>query len=306
MMERLYISPHLDDVALSCGGTIYRQASKGDQITVATVFTNSGNNHALVEHYKQRKTSDFNAGQELNFTSIHLEIPDAPFRNSCYKDFYTIMFPNRQANHFKNDLIMIKKQINKVIEELQPDIIYAPLGAGTHIDHQLVFDAVSDINNVPITYYEERPYTFLPGAIAGRWLMISDYKKPSLVPMENNINWQNLNLPFMKNYMIEQEDIKLSINALNQQYNRIPESLLNAENWQWERKVWSRYITILNSDEKSSLLTGISCYKTELKDLFDCDCKQLSEQQILQNIESIYSEKINSKNWYEGFWECKQ
>lgn len=302
MMKRLYISPHLDDVVLSCGGTICNQVRQGDTITVATVFTNPGNIRQLAEHYAQRKIGDFNAANELGFNCCHLEETDAPFRNSSYKDFYTIMFPNRQTTDYQNDLINIKKTINKVIDEIQADVIYAPLGAGTHVDHQLVFDAVSCINDCFVNYYEERPYAFLPGAVAGRWITICDYKKLPKGTSESNINWKELNLPFMKNYMTEQKDIKLSLNALNHQYNLIPESLMEADDWQWKDKSWKRNKTVLSVNEKTALLSGISCYQTELKDLFDCNCSQLSPQEIKQKIESIYSEKINANNWYEATW----
>ena len=302
MMRRLYISPHLDDVVLSCGGTICKQVTQGDTITVATVFTNPGNNRQLAEHYAQRKIGDFNAGKELGFNCCHLEETDAPFRNSSYKDFYTIMFPNRQTSVYKNDLINIIKTINKVINEVQAEVIYAPLGIGTHVDHQLVFDAVSCINDYSVNYYEERPYAFLPGAVAGRWLAISDDQNLSQVSSESNIDWQGLDLPFMKNYMIEQEDKKLSVNALNQQYNLIPESLMKADNWKWKEKNWKRNKIEICPKEKRALLSGISCYQTELKDLFDCDCTQLSQEEIKQIIEYIYSKQINSKNWNETTW----
>ena len=34
----VYLSPHLDDVALSCGGRIWQQAQTGDSVLVVTIF----------------------------------------------------------------------------------------------------------------------------------------------------------------------------------------------------------------------------------------------------------------------------
>ncbi|MFN2182380.1 MAG: PIG-L family deacetylase, partial [Anaerolineae bacterium] len=54
-MKHVYLSPHLDDAVMSCGGTIHRQTSRGDQVLAITIF--SGNHQggelspfALVQH----------------------------------------------------------------------------------------------------------------------------------------------------------------------------------------------------------------------------------------------------------------
>ncbi len=36
--DYIYLSPHLDDVALSCSGTICQQKTQGSSILMATIF----------------------------------------------------------------------------------------------------------------------------------------------------------------------------------------------------------------------------------------------------------------------------
>ncbi len=51
--EHIYLSPHLDDVALSCGGRIVKQRSKGENVLVVTVFTGD------IDEYKKPKARKF-------------------------------------------------------------------------------------------------------------------------------------------------------------------------------------------------------------------------------------------------------
>ena len=37
MLTHVYLSPHLDDAVLSCGGMIHRQAQAGERVVVVTV-----------------------------------------------------------------------------------------------------------------------------------------------------------------------------------------------------------------------------------------------------------------------------
>ena len=36
-MEWIFISPHLDDIALSCGGLVWELAHAGDQVSIWTI-----------------------------------------------------------------------------------------------------------------------------------------------------------------------------------------------------------------------------------------------------------------------------
>ncbi|MCB0197616.1 MAG: PIG-L family deacetylase, partial [Anaerolineae bacterium] len=36
--QHIYLSPHIDDVSLSCGGTIYHQQQAGEAVLSVTVF----------------------------------------------------------------------------------------------------------------------------------------------------------------------------------------------------------------------------------------------------------------------------
>ena len=38
MLKHVYLSPHLDDAVLSCGGAIHRAGAAGEAVLVITVF----------------------------------------------------------------------------------------------------------------------------------------------------------------------------------------------------------------------------------------------------------------------------
>jgi len=47
MTKQIYLSPHLDDAVLSCGGAIHRRAAAGDSVLVITFLTGEAAAHGV-------------------------------------------------------------------------------------------------------------------------------------------------------------------------------------------------------------------------------------------------------------------
>src|SRR5690348_1863487 len=94
--RRVYLSPHLDDAVLSCGGTIAAQAAAGEEIVVLTLF-NAASGDAR-GRWAERAEEDRRAAARLGFRAVHGGLPDAPFRETRYGRFGQIVFGDRQPH----------------------------------------------------------------------------------------------------------------------------------------------------------------------------------------------------------------
>jgi LmbE family N-acetylglucosaminyl deacetylase len=179
-MERImYISPHLDDAILSCGGVIYQQTTCGDDVVVVTVCAGAPQGNASSEYIQElherwgtgesaiegRTAEDRRACAMLGAQALHLPIPDAIYRTSSDgKLLYTSVEAIFAAIHPEE--INLVDQIYRLIEKecKGASKIYAPIGYGGHVDHRLTRKAVERLGR-DICFYRDFPYAIREGKI---------------------------------------------------------------------------------------------------------------------------------------------
>jgi LmbE family N-acetylglucosaminyl deacetylase len=178
----IYLSPHLDDVALSCGGLISRQALEGAEVLVVTVFAGRPPERGISEFaaslhdrwgdtahpVDRRSDEDKRALRLLRASSLHLGYPDAIYRSSSesflyasHEDLFGVLHPMDRA---------LAPQIAEDIAALSSPrwaVVYSPLAVGNHVDHQLVRNAMFEWQTPPgeLVFYEDYPYVEQPGAL---------------------------------------------------------------------------------------------------------------------------------------------
>lgn len=201
-MEKIvYISPHLDDVILSCGSTIAEQCQNGNLVTIATIFS-SGN---AKSNHSTRRENDINACKEIGASHRHLGYIDAPFRTKKYFSFSTLLYHHGYPTDtpLLND---ITKNIIQLIKSDHFDKCYFPLGVGGHIDHNLAFYAglkILDLNTCACLFYEDFPYNQIQN-----WSNIR--KQQCSIQFDNSdkqyVKLRAQNLPFVMNYFMDSSD----------------------------------------------------------------------------------------------------
>lgn len=172
-MRWIYISPHLDDAALSAGGFLYEQAQAGIPVEIWTIvcgFPPPGEltPRAQLEHFvwgtgtaeetvKLRREEDLEAARIIGAKTTHFDIPDCIYRRGpegepLYPDIF--VQPHAAESHLPD-------QIAQTIAPglLADDQVICQLGLGGHVDHILVRQATERLNR-PLWYTADLPYLF--------------------------------------------------------------------------------------------------------------------------------------------------
>ncbi|MCC6463953.1 MAG: PIG-L family deacetylase [Planctomycetes bacterium] len=159
--ECVYFSPHLDDVALSCAAQVLAHRQAGRRVLVATFFSHPGDADAgpfRCADYPTRQAEDLAANEAMGADTLHLGLPDAPFRSAQYRTFEGILFardPSDQAM-----LAQARAAAAEVLQRTGAAHVFAPLGVGEHVDHRIAHAAVPGA-----ACYEDRPYALVARAV---------------------------------------------------------------------------------------------------------------------------------------------
>ena len=178
----LFLSPHPDDVALSCGGHVAHLELRGEHVVIATCYGGAGplprltdfQREALgfVDHsalmspaaiMEERAREDRDYAASVNAELIHMDLPDAVFRG--YEGEDELMGPPRADDPAP------AAALAELLHSVQPHVVYVPLSIGGHIDHRQVFRAgISELAGgragsfsdraCRLTFYEDFPYSW--------------------------------------------------------------------------------------------------------------------------------------------------
>lgn len=167
MVDRLVVSPHLDDAALSLGGSIHSWTKRGESVLVLTIFAGVESTGAVgpllkrqlrmwgIAHYAERRDEDVAALKILRADYLHGDAPELLLRNASARTIDELM-GTIEPTEIEADIIA---DISRVILAAagRARVIYVPCWTSRHPDHVLVARAVAR-TGVPHVTYEEMPY----------------------------------------------------------------------------------------------------------------------------------------------------
>lgn len=169
----VYLSPHFDDVALSCGGLVWEQVQAGDSVNIWTVCAGGAPDGALSSFAKelharwetdqdataQRRLEDLNSCQRLGADSRYFNLPDCIYRR--HPQTGEFLYASEAALNGRlqpGDTQSITSVREDLMQSLQTGIVLvSPLGLGNHVDHQLTRLAVEGASHA-LSYYADYPY----------------------------------------------------------------------------------------------------------------------------------------------------
>jgi LmbE family N-acetylglucosaminyl deacetylase len=177
----VYISPHLDDAVLSCGGRIWQQAQMGEPVLVVTVFAATPASDTSLSPFAQelhtrwghladavarRQDEDLAAlallGAEAAHWSytdcVYRQAPDGHFPYASEEALWAEIHPSEKRGLVIELAARLKAlPFRQDGDDARAPTVYAPLGVGHHVDHQIVRCA-AEASDRRLTYYEEYPY----------------------------------------------------------------------------------------------------------------------------------------------------
>lgn len=180
----IVLSPHLDDAALSCGGRIAALAAAGEPVLVVNICSGSpaadaafspfaAATHArwglpAAEAVRLRLAEDETALETLGADSYQLDLLDAIYRMpGAYLDDATLFGAVAPGDPLPAAL---HERLAPLAARYPAAIIYAPLGVGGHVDHQIAHGVAVDLSRAgaSVAFYEDYPYVARAGALDGR------------------------------------------------------------------------------------------------------------------------------------------
>lgn len=180
MGVHLFLSPHLDDAVLSCGGSIHQLTQRGEQVVILTVMAGDPPDTlpdtsllravqarwgAGQQHVSARRREDVDAARQLGAKVVHLPLLECLFRTARSGDgSRTALYPHEESAFGDYDTA---DEVRGLLLESQSCVrdgvvtIYAPLCVDHHVDHRLVRDwalVLTGAKNAPmLKFYEEFP-----------------------------------------------------------------------------------------------------------------------------------------------------
>jgi LmbE family N-acetylglucosaminyl deacetylase len=151
----LYLSPHLDDATLSCGGLIHRQRTEGESVIVATLCAASPDYDRLSPFARQyhaawgnlpdlvasRRIEDGLVLRRWGVKVRHCDTQDSIYRRVedevAYPDL-AALFAKPHPQELETLPALWQAELADLLFCRENTVIYAPLAAGNHVDHQLV------------------------------------------------------------------------------------------------------------------------------------------------------------------------
>ena len=198
-VDALFISPHFDDVALSCGGTVALEARRGRALVV-TVFAGQPtaplNPFAEFQHHRwgglgdavsARRREDVAAMAVLGASYRWMDFADAIYRGDLYlsdADLFGDVKPQDEAIEQS-----ITDALRLLVASATPRRIYLPLAVGHHVDHELCFGLAAKIegDERSVLFYEDFPYAAGPGAVQRRLDQVIPPMTPVAVDVSDTI-----------------------------------------------------------------------------------------------------------------------
>lgn len=176
----IYLSPHLDDAALSCGGSIAALTARGAKVLVVTICTAApfadapgAAAQALHAHtpgspeetVAARLREDRLAMQRLGADFHWANELDAIYRGALYASAAALFAAPAAGDPLRTALGAF---VERVQRQAPAAAVYAPLGVGGHVDHVIAHDCVRDAYGARALFYEDLPYAIAPRLLSGR------------------------------------------------------------------------------------------------------------------------------------------
>lgn len=195
--NHIYLSPHLDDAVLSCGGAILLARQRGERVLVVTLCTAApapeGPFSTLARefHHHWGLQPEQVVAARLREDAAAMERLGADF---LWAGFLDAIYRAPDAYTSRESLFGTPTPGDPLLSELTHFIaalrgraphatMHTPLGVGFHVDHQITHEATM-AGGENVLFYEDFPYSAYPGAVQRRLSALRHIFTPNLQPID--------------------------------------------------------------------------------------------------------------------------
>jgi LmbE family N-acetylglucosaminyl deacetylase len=200
--RHIFLSPHYDDIALSCGGTAVRITQSGAIPEVALMFGDHPDPNQPLTEFAQtlhrqwgldaaeviasRRAEEASASAVLGTKTSFL-----PFRDAIYRGARYLGDDQLFGAPASDEALLPSAIIDKLGLGSESVRVYAPLAIGFHVDHQLAFLTGFELakRGFEVWFYEDLPYALKPGARDRRVEAIGSMFSPD-VQVDISAQWE--------------------------------------------------------------------------------------------------------------------
>jgi LmbE family N-acetylglucosaminyl deacetylase len=180
----LFLSPHTDDAAFSCGGQIASLTRSGERVVIFTIMAGDPPVDFRPTDFTRELHTRWGLGEAASAgrrnedmaasKMLGAEVKFGPYADAIYRvdlhdggtlystrdSTFNAVHPNDPVKDARRAAVI--QAIFGLFHLTNTDVIHAPLGVGHHVDHLLVRDMGKAIGqwrpNNPLYFYEEYPY----------------------------------------------------------------------------------------------------------------------------------------------------
>ena len=141
MNKILVVAAHPDDEALGCSGAMLKHVTLGDEVHLLFMTNGVGARKPVKSEIESRKKASEESAKLIGIKTIN-----------------QMNFPDNMMDSIP--LLEIIKKIEKIINEIQPNIIYTHHIGDLNIDHQLTHKAVITACRPQPSFYVKKIFNF--------------------------------------------------------------------------------------------------------------------------------------------------
>jgi LmbE family N-acetylglucosaminyl deacetylase len=182
--RHLFLSPHYDDIPLSAGATVRLLAEHGKHPETLVVFGSEPDRAQPLTAFAQAMHEAWGLSAEEVIAARQAEEQTAaailgastgvlPFRDAIYRGAAYLSNDDLFGAPAATESVLPREIVAALGLGERPDPetrIYAPLGVGRHVDHQIVHQAGVEMAAAgwDVWFYEDIPYALKPSALRSR------------------------------------------------------------------------------------------------------------------------------------------
>ncbi len=174
-MKWIYLSPHLDDAVLSCGGLIWEQVKSGLVVEIWSICAGFPpaaplspvaqalhdrwqTPASLSEGVSTRRAEDGLACRRLGAAPLHFDIPDCVYRRLPDGEPVVIEDQGMFAPIHPGEAYLVDEVFRLIKSNLPAQTcLVSPMTVGGHMDHRIVRAAAERLGQ-GLLYYADYPY----------------------------------------------------------------------------------------------------------------------------------------------------